>query len=77
MVALATEPAMLDVMQVASLLNCSSRDVYRLRDGGLMPKPIKLGGLMPLWPRSGIDAWIEQGCPRVGPAVSASKRRLI
>ena len=44
--------AMLDVNQVAALLCCSARHVYRLADAGLMPRPIKLGSLV-RWPRRG------------------------
>jgi hypothetical protein len=34
------ESAMLDVNQVARLLNCSSRHVYRMADGGRMPRDL-------------------------------------
>lgn len=54
--------AMLDVNQVAALLNCSARHVYRLADAGRMPRPVKLGALV-RWPRHKIEAWIEDGCP--------------
>jgi len=59
-----TLPALLDVEQVAGLLNCSVRHVYRLCDGGKMPKPTKLGALN-RWRRDVILQWIDAGCPRV------------
>jgi predicted DNA-binding transcriptional regulator AlpA len=34
-----TQPLLLTVNEVAKLLSCSPRHVYRLCDGGLMPKP--------------------------------------
>jgi excisionase family DNA binding protein len=52
---------LLDVRVVAGLLDCSPRHVYRLRDSGRMPPPVKLGGLV-RWRRSDIDEWIDGGC---------------
>jgi excisionase family DNA binding protein len=48
---------------VANLLQISARQVATLRDAGEMPPPIYIGRLV-RWPKSRIDAWIEQGCPR-------------
>jgi excisionase family DNA binding protein len=53
---------MLGVKDVAQLLSCSSRHVYRLCDGGLMPRPVKLGALV-RWDRRAIEQWIAAGCP--------------
>lgn len=61
-------PVMCSVDDVAALLACSSRHVYRLVDRGRMPRPVKLGALI-RWPRStgnsrtGILDWIAAGCP--------------
>lgn len=55
---------LLDVNDVAEMLGVSSRQVYRLADGGLMPKPIKLGGSV-RWDRNVIDEWVAAGCPSV------------
>jgi excisionase family DNA binding protein len=55
-------PALLDVKQVASLLGCSERHVYRLNDTGRMPAKAKLGALA-RWPRQAILDWIAAGCP--------------
>jgi excisionase family DNA binding protein len=55
-------PAMLSVDQVARLLGCSSRHVYRLADSGRLPRPLKLGALV-RWPRKAIDEWLANGCP--------------
>ena len=40
------EAALLDVKQVAVLLHCSERHVYRLADDRRMPPPMKLGALV-------------------------------
>ena len=48
--------------EVAKLLDVSFRTVYRLRDSGKMPQPIRLGSLV-RWNRKEIESWIEAGCP--------------
>ena len=53
---------LLDVRGVATLLDCSTRHVYRLADAGRMPRPVKLGSLV-RWRRAELDAWINAGCP--------------
>ena len=53
---------MLTVQDVAELLKCSTRHVYRLADSGRMPRPIKLGALV-RWPREQLESWIAHGCP--------------
>ena len=56
------DQALLDVEAVAQLLSCSTRHVYRLSDGGKMPRPLRLGTLV-RWDRSAVESWISQGCP--------------
>lgn len=58
-------PAMLTVKQVAAMLGCSARHVYRLSDRGAMPRPTKLGDVLVRWSRADIESWITAGCPRV------------
>ena len=55
---------LLDVQAIAKLLGCSTRHVYRLSDGGRMPKPVKLGALV-RWSAAAIREWIDQGCKPV------------
>jgi excisionase family DNA binding protein len=60
----APDPAaeqLLDVEQVATLLNCSTRHVWRLHDGGKMPAAVRLGALV-RWRRQDLDAWLAAGC---------------
>jgi excisionase family DNA binding protein len=57
-------PAMLTVHDVARMLNCSARTVYRLCDSGRMPRPVKLGALV-RWPRKTVAQWIAEGCPNL------------
>jgi prophage regulatory protein len=56
--------ALLDVEQVAALLHCSPRHVYRLSDAGRMPPPVRLGVLV-RWSRQALDSWIASGCKPV------------
>ncbi len=55
-------PALLTIDQVARLLNCSKRTVYRLTDADRMPRPVRLGSLL-RWNRNAIEQWIAGGCP--------------
>ncbi len=55
-------PALLRVDDLAKLLNCSARSVYRLADTGGIPLPVRIGGMI-RWPRNAIEEWIAQGCP--------------
>jgi prophage regulatory protein len=67
------EPArLLDVQAVAGLLGVSGRHVYRLADGGKMPRPLKLGGAV-RWDRDVIRRWIDSGCPSVVQAKGGSR----
>lgn len=56
--------ALIDVNEVAKLLNISSRTVYRLNDMGKMPKVIRIGSLV-RWSRKAIEQWIADGCRAV------------
>jgi excisionase family DNA binding protein len=56
--------AMLDIQDVAVLLKCSRRHVYRMADAGKMPAPLKLGALV-RWDRDTLTRWIAAGCPPV------------
>lgn len=59
-----TDPALLDVRDVAALLRCSPRHVRRLADAGRMPAPVKLGALL-RFRRDMITSWLADGCKPV------------
>jgi len=70
-----TESArLLDVGAVAALLGVSSRHVYRLADGGRMPRPLKLGGAR-RWDRVAVETWIADGCPATATRKTGGPRR--
>ena len=54
---------LLDVRQLAELLQLSKRTLYRLADCGAMPRGLRLGGSR-RWRRSEIQRWLDAGCPR-------------
>ncbi len=61
--ALATiEPATYTVSNMARLLNCSERHVWRQIDAGHIPGVIRCGRLVRLARRI-VDDWIAAGCP--------------
>src|ERR1041385_976927 len=55
-----TRAELLTVNDVAELLSCSPRHVYRLADGGRLPRPRKLGALV-RWSRAEVLDWIAGG----------------
>lgn len=69
-----TLPYLLDVQQVADLLNASTRHIYRLVEAGKMPQPVRLGTLC-RWSRRIIEQWIEDGCPALQHGVAAAQQR--
>ncbi len=54
------ETLLLDVNQVAALLTCSARHVWRMADGGRFPRPIGIGMKLKRWPRSTVEQWLAE-----------------
>jgi len=52
----------MDVNDIACVLRCSARTVYRLADSGRIPAPVKLGA-QSRWPHHVNEQWIADGCP--------------
>ncbi len=70
--AVVSEPAaLLTVRQVAAMLGCSSRHIYRLADRGAMPRPTKLGDVLVRWNRAEIESWLHDGCKPIRAAGKA------
>jgi len=55
-------PVFLTADEVAAVLKCSARAVYRMADTGKILQPCRLGGLL-RWNAAAFDAWIASGCP--------------
>ena len=49
--------ALLDVNDVAALIRCSARHVFRMSGAGQLPKPVRIGRLV-RWRRADLDTWL-------------------
>ena len=67
------DPEMIDVRQVAAMLHCSTRHVYRLADAGQMPKPCKLGRLV-RWRWCALQEWVADGCHPIQDLLDVNKQ---
>jgi len=70
-----SEMEMLTVKEVAGLLKSSVRLVWKMRDSGRLPQPVKLSRLC-RWRKADIEAWVRDGCPPCRPAASGPRSRL-
>jgi len=59
--------ALLSVQQVASMMQISTRSVWRLLSCGELIEPIRLRGNT-RWRREQLESWIEAGCPPIEPS---------
>lgn len=50
---------LLTVNQVAQMLGCSVRHVWRMADSGEFPRPVAIGVKLKRWPRTTIEQWIK------------------
>ena len=48
---------------VGEMLSLSKRQIFRMRSGGLIVAPVKVGQGAIRWRQSDIEKWIEFGCP--------------
>ena len=53
---------MLTAADVADMLACSTKTIYRLVDRGAIPRPVRLGGML-RWHRPRLEQWIADDCP--------------
>lgn len=47
---------------LALVLALSERTILRYRTAGLLPEPLRLGGVL-RWSRRTLQRWIDAGCP--------------
>jgi excisionase family DNA binding protein len=57
-----TGALLLNAQQLAMILDVSQRTIWRLRDTGRLPRPIRIGGAV-RWRRADVEKWIDDGCP--------------
>jgi excisionase family DNA binding protein len=70
------EPAMLDVVAVSRLLDCSTRTVSRLADAGRIPRSVKLGALV-RWPRTSLEKWLDEAAREAESKAKRTNRRIV
>jgi len=58
------ESDLLTVDNVAALLACSARTVWRMSDAAAMPPPVRFLSLV-RWRRRDVDQWLSDGCPKM------------
>jgi predicted DNA-binding transcriptional regulator AlpA len=54
---------LLRAADVARLLSVSVRTVWRMRDAGQLPRPVRVASKMVRWRRSDIESFIQNGLP--------------
>lgn len=64
-------PLLISVSELATILKCSTRTIWRLDSAGSLPPPVRFGGQV-RWRYQEIIDWINQGCP---PSGSVSRGR--
>jgi excisionase family DNA binding protein len=60
------EPLLIDLAAVAALISVSTKTVRRMIALGELPGVRRIGRRV-LVSRAELQAWVERGCPRVGP----------
>ena len=58
----ANQSLLITPRELAASLGVSERTVWRLRDAGKLPPPVKLGASV-RWRRDEIEQWVKNGCP--------------
>jgi predicted DNA-binding transcriptional regulator AlpA len=55
-------PRLVSAQNLANSLGISVRTLWRLRNGGKLPRPVQLGRSL-RWRADEIEKWIKLGCP--------------
>lgn len=53
---------LLNAVDVAAVLRVGQRTLWRWRDSGRLPAPVKIGGCV-RWRASDIEQWVAAACP--------------
>lgn len=56
------ERVLISAKELAELLGVSIRTLWRLRSGGQLPLPVRLGHTV-RWRMTDIETWLAAGCP--------------
>lgn len=66
-----SEELLIAADRLASMMNLSTRSIWRLLSAGRLVKPVRLNGAV-RWRRKEVEQWIDAGCP--SPEESNGKR---
>ncbi len=59
-------PVLLKTPAVAAILGVNVRTLWRLRNSGCLPLPVRIGGGTILrWDKAKLLDWIDRGCPKI------------
>jgi excisionase family DNA binding protein len=59
----AVPPALYTADDIAQLLQCSTRNIWKLSDAGVLPGLTRIGRLV-RWRAKDVNEWISSGCPK-------------
>ena len=60
-------PLLLDAKALAEKLSISKATVWRMRDAGKLPRPVRLGSCV-RWRLTDVECWLADGCPALASA---------
>ena len=55
-------PSLININELAKILNISTRSISRLVRDGKIPKPVHLNSMI-RWNKDKITKWLDRGCP--------------
>lgn len=55
-------PLLIPAVDLARMMQISTRTLWRMRSAGQVPEPVRLGGTV-RWRLDEIKHWVEDGCP--------------
>jgi predicted DNA-binding transcriptional regulator AlpA len=55
-------PLLIPALDLARMMQISTRTLWRMRSAGQLPEPVRLGGTV-RWRMEEIKNWIDDGCP--------------
>ena len=65
--------ALIDARELAAMLAISVPTVWRMRESGRLPEPLRLTAQCVRWRRADIDSWLTAGCPSIGATETGSQ----
>lgn len=54
--------ALIDAAELARMLSISKPTIWRMRESGRLPEPLRVTSQAVRWRRADIEAWIAGGC---------------